>query len=635
MLRGIHKATSTWLGKIAMALIFGVITISFAIWGIGDIFRGFGQNYAISVGGNEISIEQFREYYNDHLRRFSARIRRPITPDQARALGIDRQIIAQLVGDTAMDEHARNMGLAISDDAVAKQITSDKNFYGPNGRFERARFEALIRNAGYTEARYVAEQRQLLLRRQIAASLAGEIKVPTLAVTVVDRYRNEKRSIDYLALGPEQAGDIPAPAADVLQKYYDQHKALYRAPEYRKLTLLSLSPTALAEPDKISDADAKKYYDTHKAQFGTPERRALRQIVFPNEKEAKAARAQIDGGKSFADIAKARGLKPADTSLGSVTQAGIIDPTIAKAAFALKSGEVSQPIKGRFGTVLVKVDKIEPGSEKSFDSVKAEIKHALAVSAARDKIGGLRDKIEDERAAGSTLGEAGKKLGLKVREIEAVDRAGNGPDGKKIADLPKRPDAVAAAFNTDVGVDNDALQLPDGGYLYYNVSGITPSHDRKLSEVKAKVERDWRNDQIAKKLKAKTDAMVAKLKGGAKLADLASADGLKVQKASDLQRGKPAGFVPTPLVNAAFATPKGKPGSVEGKKLTERYVFEVTGVTEPKLDAQSTEGKAIATTLQNSVAEDISSEYLGHLESNLGIDINRSAVDQVIGVGNP
>ena len=371
MLRGIHKASSTWLGKIVMALVFGVITISFAIWGIGDIFRGFGQNYAISVGGTEISVEQFREYYNDKLRQFSARIRRPITPEQARALGIDRQIIAQLVGDTALDQHARNLRLAVSNAAIAKQITSDPNFRGPDGKFDRARFEALIRNAGFTEARFVEEQRQLMLRHQIAASLAGEVQVPKAAVTAVDRYRNEKRSIDFFALGPAQAGDIAAPAEDVLQKYFDAHKALFRAPEYRKLTLLSLSPSDLAKPDKISDADAKKYYDTHKAQYGTPEKRELHQIVFPTEKDAKEARAQIAGGKSFEDVAKARGLKPSDTDLGMVTKAGVIDPAIAKAAFSLKSGEVSQPIKGTFGTVLVKVGKIEPGSEKSFDAVKA------------------------------------------------------------------------------------------------------------------------------------------------------------------------------------------------------------------------------------------------------------------------
>ena len=133
--------------------------------------------------------------------------------------------------------------------------------------------------------------------------------------------------------------------------------------------------------------------------------------MFPTEQDAKAAREQIAGGKTFDDIVKARGLKPSDTDLGMVTKAGIIDPAIAKAAFALKPGEVSQPIKGSFGTVLVTVGKIEPGQEKSFDEVKPQIKHAIAESEARNKIGDLRDKIEDERAAGSTLAEAGKKLG--------------------------------------------------------------------------------------------------------------------------------------------------------------------------------------------------------------------------------
>ena len=634
MLRGIHKASSTWGGRILMALVFGVITISFAIWGIGDIFRGFGQNYALSVGGNEISVEQFREYYNDQMRRFSARLGRPLTPDQVRALHLDRQIIAQLIGDSALDQHARELRLGLSDTEIAKQITGDPSFRGPNGQFDRDRFEAMIRNGGYTEARYVQEQRQLLLRRQIAASLAGEVDVPTTALVAIDRYRNEKRGIDYLSLGPAQAGDIPAPTEDVLDKYFQDHKALFRAPEYRKITLLSLSSADLAKPETVPDADAKKYYDTHQAQYGTPEKREVRQIVFPNEQEAQAAREQITGGKSFDDVAKARDLKKTDTDLGMVTKAGLINPAIADAAFSLKSGEVSQPVKSTFGTVLVTVGKIEPGAEKSFDEVKPQIKQAIAESASRGKIGELRDKIEDERAAGATLAEAGKKLGLKVREIDAVDRAGNAPDGKPVPDLPKRPDVVAAAFNTDVGVDNDALQLPDGGYLYYSVAGITPSRERTLAEVKGKVEQDWRNEQIAQKLKAKSDEMVGKLKSGATLAELASAEKLEVQKASDLQRGKPPGFVPAPLIDAAFATPKGVPGSVEGKEPTERYLFEVTSVTEPKLDEKSAEYKAVASTLQNSYAEDISSEYLGHLERTLGIDINQSAVEQVIGGGN-
>ena len=131
---------------------------------------------------------------------------------------------------------------------------------------------------------------------------------------------------------------------------------------------------------------------------------------------------------------------------------------------------------------------------------------------ARTKLGDLRDKIEDEKAAGATLAEAAKKLKLKVRVIDAVDRAGRAPDGKPVPDLPRNPDVIAAAFNSDVGVDNEALTLPSGGYLYFDVDGITPSRARTLAEVKDKVEASWRADEIGKRLKAKADAMLAKLK---------------------------------------------------------------------------------------------------------------------------
>ena len=207
-------------------------------------------------------------------------------------------------------------------------------------------------------------------------------------------------------------------------------------------------------------------------------------------------------------------MKDSDTDLGMVTKAGIIDPAVADAAFALKSGEVSAPVKGRFGTVLLQVGKIEPGSQKTYEEVAPQIKREIAEGRAKTEIANLRDKIEDERAAGSTLAETAKKLGLKSRTIDAVDRSGRAPDGKPVADLPKTPDAIAPAFASDVGVDNDPLQLPNGGYLWYDVTGITPARDRTLDEVKDQVEARWRDDEIAKRLKAKADDMVGKLKAG-------------------------------------------------------------------------------------------------------------------------
>jgi peptidyl-prolyl cis-trans isomerase D len=633
MLRGIHKASSTWLGKALMATVMGFLVVSFAIWGIGDIFRGFGRNAVATIGGAEISIEQFRQFYNDRMQQLGRQVGRPITPDEARTRGLDRQLLGQLIAETTLDEQVRQLKLGLSDADIAQRVTSDPSFRGANGQFDRARFEQLIRQAGFTEGRFIEDQRRSMLRRQLVQSITGDLKVPATAMTMLNQYRNETRQIEYVALGPEQAGDISSPTPEVLNKYFEDRKTLFRAPEYRKIAILTLAPADLAKPDAVSDAEAKVYYEEHKANYGKPEKRALRQMAFPNAEDAATARERITKGASFDDIAKDRGMKESDTDLGVLTKADIIDPVIADAAFALKPGETSQPVKGRFATVLLQVSKIEPGEEKTYEQVAGQIKHDIAESRVRTEIGNLRDKIEDERAAGSTITEIGKKLGLKTIAVEAVDRSGRGPDGKTIAGLPPTPNVVAAAFASDVGVDTDALQLPNGGYVYFDVTGITPSRERPLAEVKDQVETRWRDDEIAKRLQAKADDLVGKLKAGTAFAQAAGEAGVKVATATDLQRGKSGGFVPLKTVEAVFRTPKGVPASAEGDKEVERLVFRVTNVIDPAFDASSPQGKAIADTLQNSYTEDIITEYIARLENEFGVTVNQSALNQVVGGG--
>ena len=633
MLRGLHKASSTWLGKAVMAVIMGFLVISFAIWGIGDIFRGFGRNAVATIGDNEISIEQFRQFYNDRLQQLGRQLGRPITPDDARARGLDRQILGQLIAETTLDEEAKKLRLGVSEADIAKRITADPSFRGPSGQFDRSRFEQLIRQAGFTEGRFVDDQRRALLRRQIAQSVGGEMKVPTTAATALNQFRNEKRSIEYVVLGLAQAGEMPPPTPEVLSKYFEERKALFRTPEFRKVTLLRLSPADIAKPDTVSDADAKVYFEQRKDSYGRPEKRELRQIVFPNAEEAAAALERITKGATFDDIAKERGVSESDTVLGMVAKADIIDPAIADAAFALKQGEVSQPVKGRFGIALLQVGKIEPGEEKTFEQIASQVKTEIAEGLAKSEVTTLRDKIEDERAAGSTLAEAAKKLGLSVINIEAVDRSGRGPDRQAVPNLPQTPDVVSAAFSSDVGVDTEALQLPNGGYLYFDVTGVTPSRERTLEEVKDQVEARFRDDEVAKRLLAKANDIVGKLKAGMNLAQAAQEIGLSVATATDLQRGKQAGFVPVKVVDVVFRTPKGAPGTAEGEKSTERFIFRVTDVVDPTLDASSPQSKAINDTLQNSYVDDIVNEFGGRLENDFGVNVNPAALNQATGGG--
>jgi peptidyl-prolyl cis-trans isomerase D len=634
MLRGLHKASSTWLGKAVMAAVMGVIAISFAIWGIGDIFRGFGRNAVATIGGTEISIEQFRQFYNDRLQQLGRQAGRPITPDEARARGLDRQLLAQLVAETTIDEQAKQLRLGIDNAEIAKRITSDPSFRGANGQFDRQRFEQIIRQAGFSESRFIEEQRRSMLRRQLAQSVTGDLKVPATALAALNQYQNEKRQIEYVALEAAQAGDAPAPTPEVLNKFFDERKTLFRAPEYRNITLLSLAPSDLAKPDAVTDSDAKAYFEQHKDSYGKPEKREVRQIVFQKPEEAADARERITKGAKFDDIAKERQLKESDTDLGMVAKSDIIDPAVADAAFSLKPGETSAPVKGRFGTVLLQVGKIEPGEEKTYEQVAAQIKREMAESRAKSDVGNLRDKIEDERAAGSTLAETAKKLGIKSVSIESVDRSGRGLDGKPVTGLPQTPNVISAAFASDVGVDTDPLQLPGGGYLYYDVTGVTPSRERPLEEVKDQVTARWRDDEIAKRLQAKADDLVGKLKAGTSFAQAASEAGLNVQTAKDLQRGKSGGFIPAKTIEAVFRTPKGMPATAEGGKETERFVFRVTDVVDPPFEAGTPQGQAITTTLQNSYTDDLVSEYIARLENDFGVTVNPSALNQVVGGGS-
>jgi peptidyl-prolyl cis-trans isomerase D len=631
MLRGLREASSNWLGKLVMAAVVGFLVISFAIWGIGDIFRGFGRSTVAKIGRTEITVDQFRTQYNDRLQQYARQFGRPLSMDQARTLGLDRLVIAQLISDIVLDERARGLGLNLSDAEVAKVITTDSNFQGPNGQFDRVRFENMIRSAGYTEARFVAEQRRRLLRRELGGTIASGMTAPKAFVDATNRYQNEQRSVDYVLLDRAQSGDIGAPAPEALTKYFDERKILFRAPELRKLAIVSLIPAEQAKWIAIPEADLKQAYEDRRARYGTPERRQIEQIDFANGEAASAAAERIAKGASFADIAKELGKTEKDIDLGTVTKASMIDRAVADAAFALRDGEVSAPVQGRFGTVLVKVLKIEPEKMRPFEEVAGELKQELALARAKSEVLDTYNKIEDARLEGRPLAEIAAELKLPVRNVDAIDRSGRDAAGMPIS-LPNQQPLLTAAFSADVGVERDPLQFQDG-YIWVDVLGITPSHERPLDEVKDQVEARWREQEIATKLNTKATEILDKIKAGTTLADIAAADHLKVETKTGLKRGEPAAPLSAAAVDAVFRTAKDAAGKTEGGQPGEQIVFRVTDIVVPTLDPASEDAKRLTEVINRGISEDVFTEYVARLQDEIGVSINQGALNQVVSGG--
>ena len=170
-----RKASSNWLGKAIMSVVMGVLIISFGVWGIADIFRGFGQSTLAKVGHTEISANEFRQLYTEKVQQIGRQLGRPLTMDQARTFGLDRQLLQQTIAEATLDEEARRLGLGQSDAETMRVIFGDPNFKGVGGAFDPARFQAMIRQFGFTEQRYVADQRRVSLRRQIAGTISSGV----------------------------------------------------------------------------------------------------------------------------------------------------------------------------------------------------------------------------------------------------------------------------------------------------------------------------------------------------------------------------------------------------------------------------------------------------------------------------
>jgi len=634
MLRGIRKASANWLGRIVMGVVMTVLAASFAVWGINDIFRGFGRSTVAKIGSTEIPIEQFRQTYNDALQTLGRQSGHVITPDEAMAHGVPRQVLSEMVAEAGLNERARQMRLGVSDAEISRRIVTNPSFQNQQGQFDRARFEDAMRNAGFNEQRFVAEQRNLTLRRQIIDSVSGNIPLPDAWLDALNQFQNQERSIAYIALGPAQAGDIAPPTAEELSKYFEARKILFRAPEFRKVATVVATPAELAKTAEVPDEDVKQIFDTYRNRYITPERRHIEQMVFPNMAEAQAASDRIKGGLTFAALAAERGLKEQDLDLGTVAKSTIIDPTVADAAFSLKEGEVSAPVQGKFGVVIVTVSKIIPEDAKTFADVAPQIRNEIALARVKKTVQDIHDKIEDARAGGASLEEAAQKLKLPVVTYDAVDRSGRDPAGKPIENLLHASEVVNAAFATDVGVDNDPLEA-DGGYIWYDVTGITPARERNLNEVKSQVEAQWRDEEVASRLKAKAADILDKLKNGGTLEAMASANGVKVETAAGITRSKPPETISARMIDAIFHTALDAYASAEGDKPTQWIVFRVTDVKTPSLDKNTPNAKQLDEMVSRQVSDDVFGQYMAWLENNLGTSVNQAALAQALGNSAP
>lgn len=630
MLQTLRKWSKSWISSFFL----GALALSFAVWGIADVFRGNVSTTVATIGSTEISVDALRQAYQRELRAFRAQTGQTLTSDQAKALGIPDATLQDIINREAMNNTAHDLGITISDQDVYSQIQSDKVFAGPLGTFDRSTFERLLGEAGYTEAGYIEVERGNLSRQQLLMPLAAGLEMPDTYLRALYAASNEMRAAQYIVLTPDTAGTVPAPSDAVLAAYEKAHANLYSTPEYRDVSYAYAGPADVMSQVQVTDAQIKKQYDDNIATYVVPEKRTLERINFPSEADAAAAKAKIDSGQTFAQVAQARGLTAANIAMGAMAQsdlAGQFDADGAKAVFALPNGTVSAPLKSPFGFTLVHVVSITPGSSKSLADATPEIRTQLSNALASAKLNDVANAYTDARDTGLEVKDAAAKAGMHYARVSAVDANGLDPSGKPAG--PTSDEFRQQVQHADVGEPGDPFPAKDGNFYAIKVEGITPSKLKPLDQVRAQVLAQWTKEQQLLALKKKAEALAAQAGHDQDLANAARSAGVAVQSSPGLTRRTTNDIFSPALTAAVFDA---KPGAVVTGPLGKGdgiVVARVSGVLHPTLPPDSPILQAGKQQFSQQLAEDVTLSLANDARAAQKVTINNQLVAQATGEG--
>lgn len=515
MLDSLRKHATGWVAKV----LFGFLVLSFAIWGIGDIFRvPQGGGTVAEVAGSDVSVQEVGREFENRVARMQEQFGATFDRRTAASLGVLQQAVDSTVARRLVDAHARELELTAADDTVAELIRNDPGLQGTGG-FERERFDLFLRQIGLTEAQYIELVRTDLVRNELIGAMTGPVQVPQMLARKLVEFRLEQRR-GKAAIVDVASIEVEAPSEEALSAYLAANATTYQAPEYRSITLVTLAPEDLLAEIEVSDADLQAAYDARMDLYRTPEQRKLEQLLAPDEATIKRAAELAAGGQSFTQVAEAlKDEKVERTEVGPLAK-GDLPEALDAAAFALAPGALSAPVQTPFGWHLLRPMEIVPEEVQAFDTVKEELRRELSLEQAANQLPDFATRLDDELAAGTAMEEAAQKQGIEPLRLERIDRTGHTPSHERLAADRLNAEILERVFTATQGETSLLEQTEDGRYFMFRIDGVEPAHDRPLAEVRTEVEAAWRAEEQAKKATARAEELRPQASSAASLAQL-------------------------------------------------------------------------------------------------------------------
>jgi peptidyl-prolyl cis-trans isomerase D len=491
VLQSIRDRAQGWFATI----VFSILLIPFALWGINWYARNRTEVVIAKVNGTKINLHDYERAYQQTRRYMQA-----VAPDLGKLdlQQLKQQTVDKLVEDQLLKDAKDSRGLRVGNQVLAAQIQQFPALQ-KDSKFDIARYDALLREQGFSPAGFEEKMRSDLAIEQLRQGISDTNFVTQAAIDGLEKLHGQKRDVAFATIAADPLKAQIQPTDSDIENYYKQNQARFMSPEQVKIAYIELSADELAKTVPVDEQGLKDYYETHKATYSSPEERSANHILVHVEKNAKpeeveAARKKAEGylneakaGKSFEDLATEKSDDVGSKAEGGKTglfKRGVMEPEFDEAVFSMQPGELRGPIRTKFGWHVIRLNEIKMEEVKTFDEARADVEAAVRKEAAEKIYFEKADQLSNLAYENSdSLEPAAKALGLTVKESEYFSRSG----GKELFANPK---VLEAAFGPDVVNENrnsPPIEINPTHVVVMRMVDHKPEALRPLAEVKADV----------------------------------------------------------------------------------------------------------------------------------------------------
>ena len=617
--------------SIFIKVLFGILILSFAIWGIGDIFLGNKDGEAvISIGDKDYNANEFLSEYEKARRA----MRLPAEYEELVKPQLIESVKQSIIRNGLLSAETLDLNLVYGDNQLKSWVGKSEAFRDSSGKFDPELLRQALFNSGLSEADFFSSLREEMRNNQLISAVASSVSPPDILIEKIFKYRNEKRTVNIAEFTGEAIASLPEQSESDLRKLYTDTKSDYMAPVYRSVTYVHIDPKELAKDIMISEEAVAEEYDARRDEFTIPGSRDLKQLIFSEEDLAQKFINSITSALSTAEVTK-RISEIGETAnvleMKDVTETDLIDTNERKAAFETPVGQISSIIETSFGWKVFFPIKNTPEVITPLSAVRQKLRDELSNEKALDNIFDLTNVFEDSLAGGASIEQAAREINFRSSRLKSIDNNGKSETGTIIGGITGQKQFLSTVFDTPVGEQSQLLESEDGGYFVLRIESETKARQKPFNEVIVEVKKAWEAAETKKALMKKAKDFAGESRNMGSLIRAAEKSGIQQLQIGPFTRfgeGIEAKYNPNELASIAFELRKNDIGIADNGSSV--YVLEVVKIAPAKMNKKGKEWLSLEKELISGMEQDYLEGIHTALKKKFNVSINQNYIEKLV-----